>query len=63
MRGGENLKLNIDLLANEIAIETIEYSKVLCNRYMSAYTHKKQTPAMLQQSVINQLIIALIGKE
>lgn len=57
------MKLNIDLIANEIAIETIEYSKCLCNRYMTAYNHNKQTPAILQQSVINQLIIALIGKE
>ena len=57
------MKLNIDLLANEIATETIEYSKCLCNRYMSAYTHNKQTPAKLQQAVINQLIYALIGKE
>lgn len=57
------MKLNIDLLANEIATETIEYSKCLCNRYMSAYTHNKQTPTKLEQSVINQLIFALIGKE
>lgn len=57
------MKLNIDLLANEIATETIEYTKCLCNRYMSAYTHNKQTPAKLEQSVINQLIVALIGKE
>lgn len=57
------MKLNIDLLANEIATETIEYTKCLCTRYMSAYTHNKQAPAKLEQSVINQLIIALIGRE
>lgn len=57
------MKLNIDLLANEIATETIEYSKVLCNKYLSAHKHKKSTPAILEQSVINQLLIALIEKE
>lgn len=57
------MKLNIDLLANEIATETIEYSKCLCNRYLGAYTHNKQTPTLLEKAVINQLIYALIGNE
>lgn len=56
------MKLNIDLLANEIATETIEYSKMLCNRYLKANMHNKSDPAKLEQSVINQLIFALIGK-
>ena len=63
MRGGENLKLNIDLLANEIATETIEYSKCLCKQYISMYQHNKHAPGKLEQSVIKQLLIALIGKE
>lgn len=57
------MKLNIDLLANEIATETIEYSKVLCSRYLRAHKHSRNERAKLEQSVINQLIIALIGKE
>lgn len=55
--------MKIDVVANEIAIETIEYSKVLCNRYLDAIKHNRSDPAKLEQSVIIQLIIALIGKE
>ena len=55
--------MKIDVVANEIATETIEYSKVLCNRYLDAYKHNRSDPAILEQSVINQLIVALIGKE
>lgn len=55
--------MKIDLVANEIATETIEYSKALCNRYLDAYKHNKNTRGILEQSVINQLLIALIGKE
>ena len=55
--------MKIDIVANEIAQETIEYSKVLCNRYLGAYKHNKSEPAILERSVIKQLIIALIGKE
>ena len=55
--------MKIDVMANEIAIETIEYSKVLCNRYLGAYKHNKNMRTILEQSVINQLIIALIGEE
>ena len=55
--------MKVDVIANEIAQETIEYSKVLCNRYLGAMTHNKSDHAKLEQSVINQLIIALIGKE
>lgn len=54
--------MKIDVVANEIAQETIEYSKTLCNRYLGAMTHNKSDPAKLEQSVIKQLIIALIGK-
>ena len=55
--------MKVDVVANEIAIETIEYSKVLCNRYLGANKHNKSDPAKLEQSVINQLLIALIVKE
>ena len=55
--------MKIDVIANEIAQETIEYCKVLCNRYLGAYKHNRSDPAKLEQSVIKQLIIALIGKE
>lgn len=55
--------MKVDVVANEIAQETIEYSKVLCNRYLDAYNHNRNDPAKLEQSVINQLLIALIGKE
>ena len=55
--------MKIDVIANEIATETIEYSKVLCNRYLGAYKHKKNMRTILEQTVINQLIFALIGKE
>lgn len=55
--------MKIDIIANEIATETIEYSKVLCNRYLDAHKHNKNEPAILERSVIKQLIIALIGKE
>lgn len=55
--------MKIDVVANKIAIETIEYSKVLCNRYLDAYKHNRSDPVKLEQSVINQLIVALIGKE
>ena len=55
--------MKVDVVANEIAIETIEYSKVLCNRYLGAVKHNRSDPAKLEQSVIKQLIIALIGKE
>lgn len=55
--------MKVDVVANEIAQETIEYSKVLCNRYLDAYKHNKNEPAILERSVIKQLIIALIGKE
>lgn len=55
--------MNIDVVANEIAQETIEYSKALCNKYLDACIHNKSAPAKLEQSVINQLIFALIGKE
>lgn len=61
MKGVCNMK--IDVVANEIATETIEYSKVLCNRYLDAYKHNRQVRRILEQSVINQLIFALIGKE
>lgn len=54
--------MKIDILANEIATETIEYSKVLCNRYLDAYKHDRNDNTKLEQSVINQLLIALIGK-
>lgn len=54
--------MKIDVMANEIATETIEYTKVLCNRYLDAYKHNRHMRAILEQSVINQLIIALIGK-
>lgn len=54
--------MKVDVVANEIAIETIEHSKVLCNRYLDAYKHNKNMRAILEQSVINQLIVALIGK-
>lgn len=54
--------MKVDVIANEIAQETIEYSKVLCNRYLDAHKHNRNEPAKLEQSVINQLIIALIGK-
>lgn len=54
--------MKVDVVANEIAQETIEYSKVLCNRYLDAYKHNRNEPAKLEQSVIKQLIIALIGK-
>ena len=54
--------MKVDIIANEIAIDTIEYSKVLCNRYLQANKHNRSDPAKLEQSVINQLIIALIGK-
>ena len=53
----------VDVIANEIAVETIEYSKVLCNRYLEANKHNRSDPAKLEQSVINQLLIALIRKE
>lgn len=55
--------MKIDVVANEIATETIEYSKVLCNRYLGVYKHNRSDPAKLEQSVIKQLIVALIGKE
>ena len=55
--------MKIDIVANEIAQETIEYSKVLCNRYLGACKHNRSDPAKLEQSVISQLLIALIGKE
>ena len=55
--------MKIDVVANEIAQETIKYSKVLCNRYLGAYKHNRNEPAKLEQSVIKQLIVALIGKE
>lgn len=55
--------MKVDIIANEIAIDTIEYSKVLCNRYLQANKHNRSDPAKLEQSVINQLIIALIEKE
>ena len=55
--------MKVDVVANEIAQETIEYSKELCNRYLDSYKHNRRDPAKLEQSVINQLIIALIGKE
>ena len=55
--------MKIDVIANELATETIEYSKVLCNRYLEANKHNRSDPAKLEQSVINQLIVALIGKE
>lgn len=51
--------MKVDVVANEIAQETIEYSKVLCNRYLDAYKHNRNEPAKLEQSVINQLIYAL----
>lgn len=55
--------MKVDVIANEIAVETIEHSKVLCNRYLEANKHNRSDPAKLEQSVINQLLIALIGKE
>ena len=55
--------MKVDIIANEIAIETIEHSKALCNRYLDANKHNRSDPAKLEQSVINQLLIALIGKE
>ena len=55
--------MKVDVVANEIATETIEYSKVLCNRYLSAYRHNKSDATKLERSVIKQLLIALIGKE
>lgn len=55
--------MKIDVVANEIAQETIEYSKVLCNRYLGAYKHNRNDTCKLEQSVINQLLMALIGKE
>lgn len=55
--------MKVDVVANEIAQETIEYSKVLCNRYLDTHKHNRNDPAKLEQSVINQLIFALIGKE
>lgn len=55
--------MKVDVVANEIAQETIEYSKALCNRYLGAVKHNRSDPAKLEQSVINQLLIALIGRE
>lgn len=55
--------MKIDVVANEIATETIEYSKVLCNRYLGANKHNRSDPAKLERSVIKQLLIALIGTE
>ena len=55
--------MKVDIIANKIAVETIEHSKVLCNRYLEAYKHNRSDPAKLEQSVINQLLISLIEKE
>ena len=55
--------MKVDVMANEIAIETVEYSKLLCNRYLDAYKHNRNMQSILEQSVIKQLLIALIGEE